>query len=500
MTIFAKITLALALVHCLEIHSQSITLDWIYQYPYENNGTVVGGAPDETGQYYVLANYLDTICFSTQAVLCKVSMSGNHVWAREFVEDSLCEDEAFSQVLKSGSDLIMAGSNLQGWLVKIDSGGSILWAVDSGMTFGSMSLSANSRITVSSPPMTTLYNYDTSGAFFWTQALPIQFSPIAHSVLSSGNGWTYVYCNIQDTGAGETQGVGLFALDANGNVVLDSIINHKNSTDPDLCVDISENESNEVFMLARDLTNSGIFINKYDPVLQSIVFTGYLPLVGCTPQSMQVDTLNHFVYADAKCSNGFRIVKYNYQLIPLDTIIMDTCLITSEAFGISPSGFVFVAYRPFGQNKILYLNAYDPSGNCIANFSYLDTTAVLSPKWIQFDTLGNIYLVGNAQYGPNNSGLVMRFNSTVGIPYTEFIQSVSIFPNPTSGNVTVATSSNIGENIVVIRSISGQVVSTTKFSGASVIIDSGHWNSGIYLVEVTDESGQRYTNKLIVTH
>jgi hypothetical protein len=494
-----SLTLLLSVVS-LAGFSQSLNLDWVFQHPYGNSGSVASGTPDQLGQYYLIANYLETNCFATQVVVCKVSDQGNLIWDMELIADTGCIDEGLNSIYKVGEDFVLEGRRTEGWLIRLDSAGTILWESDSGLTFTGLSLSSTGRLVVTSPPGAVVYNYDVSGNYQWSQTLDPLYSPSGCASLISNNDQGYFFCNTQDTALGEIQAVGLYSIDANGNLLFDSIINYNNSNDPDYALDICENEFNEIFMLSKDQTNSGIYVNKYDPVQQSVVFASYLPQVNTTPQSIQVDSVNHFIYADAKCSNGFRIIKYDYQLNALDTIIMDTCIIGSEAYGISPTGFLYVSYRPFGQDKFLYLNAYDPMGNCLVSFSYMDTINILSPKWIQFDTLGNIFVVGNSPDGMgNNFGLVMKFNGTVGV--NESVNSETrliLNPNPAEYSTKMSWNSEVRAEFVYVYTLTGQVVYYTNVVGSTLSLDTESYLPGMYFVELVTATGERISQKLII--
>ncbi len=76
---------------------------------------------------------------------------------------------------------------------------------------------------------------------------------------------------------------------------------------------------------------------------------------------------------------------------------------------------------------------------------------------------------------------------------------VAVYPNPTAGEIKVATSETFGANITVnVMSITGKVVySTTSANQGVMILNAGELSNGIYLVQVTSGNNQ-VTRKITV--
>ncbi|PHX92965.1 MAG: hypothetical protein CK532_01125 [Flavobacteriales bacterium] len=76
---------------------------------------------------------------------------------------------------------------------------------------------------------------------------------------------------------------------------------------------------------------------------------------------------------------------------------------------------------------------------------------------------------------------------------------VAVYPNPTSGDIKVATSETFGANITVnVMSITGKVVySTTSANQGVMVLNAGDLSNGIYLVQVTSGNNQ-VTRKITV--
>lgn len=481
---------------------QSVNLNWAYKYSFAHQSSHVrAGAPSETGGYYVLGDYLETSCFSNQMVLCKVSDQGNQIWVLELLPDSGCESESLFEMRKIGEDLCMTGNTTgQGWLVKIDSSGAIRWQQTNGAAFGSLSFGQPDQLFICSPPMTMAYSYDTTGAYQWNTPFPTVFAPSAfRSAVVSGI--TYVLCTAQDTAQGESTAIALFGLNGSGAIVFDTLINYQTTTDPDYPVDMGTNDNGDIFLLSQDAVSEGMFINKYSTTQGSIQFSSYLSPINTMPRSIEVDTINQFVYAHTRTADGFRIVKYDYQLNPLDTIIMDTCIVGGDVIAVSPSGYLYCAYHPYGQNRLLYVKVYDAQGNCVDSIGHLDTAHYLIPQFLQFDTLGNVFVSGLGSDPGGNCQFVLSFSSTVGLSESPMdTKLVSVYPNPASASATINTLRLSGTKNVVVYNLTGQELFSDSFTSSTYSLNTQSLASGIYIVDVTDDSGLRSSQKLIINH
>jgi hypothetical protein len=76
---------------------------------------------------------------------------------------------------------------------------------------------------------------------------------------------------------------------------------------------------------------------------------------------------------------------------------------------------------------------------------------------------------------------------------------VAVYPNPTAGDIKVATSENFGANITVtVMTIEGKMVSTTTTANEGVMtLNTGDMSNGVYLVQVMSGNKQ-VTRKITV--
>ena len=66
-------------------------------------------------------------------------------------------------------------------------------------------------------------------------------------------------------------------------------------------------------------------------------------------------------------------------------------------------------------------------------------------------------------------------------------EAVSVYPNPTSGNVNILAS---GINHVTVMNALGQVVYESNANGNIATLDMSQYQTGVYMVHVTTENGQ----------
>ena len=81
--------------------------------------------------------------------------------------------------------------------------------------------------------------------------------------------------------------------------------------------------------------------------------------------------------------------------------------------------------------------------------------------------------------------------------------NVILYPNPTTGNVTLQTIDNVfnGEVSIFIADISGRIVIQTEenMSGLTTVqLNTNNLNRGIYFVNVMGQDGKRAVKKLII--
>lgn len=85
-----------------------------------------------------------------------------------------------------------------------------------------------------------------------------------------------------------------------------------------------------------------------------------------------------------------------------------------------------------------------------------------------------------------------------GLPKTSSERTLNLYPVPAEDYLLVRTKMTRNAEIT-IRDLSGKVISTQKYEDAETRIDLSDFASGMYLLVLRTEAGNRYTGKFIVT-
>jgi hypothetical protein len=81
----------------------------------------------------------------------------------------------------------------------------------------------------------------------------------------------------------------------------------------------------------------------------------------------------------------------------------------------------------------------------------------------------------------------------------ESISTFSLFPNPAKEKVGVIFNANVDAKEVVLTDLTGRVIKRVSVNNKdSVVLDVSTQSSGVYLVSIVDNSGKKYTSKLII--
>ena len=126
---------------------------------------------------------------------------------------------------------------------------------------------------------------------------------------------------------------------------------------------------------------------------------------------------------------------------------------------------------------------------------------------------------------PIGEGLGVRFQQTIGQSYgttsfytnktrynpgfqqpvfsVETIKSsinATVFPNPTSNQVTIETNLTLENVIIQIIELSGKPVLNEKINEfKSYTINCADWSNGVYLITLSDSKNNLYSSKLIIS-
>ncbi len=114
------------------------------------------------------------------------------------------------------------------------------------------------------------------------------------------------------------------------------------------------------------------------------------------------------------------------------------------------------------------------------------------------EVLGTTYdIIGVMAYSYGEFSLQYRISSDITVSSnieSELVQNVSVYPNPTSDIVNIATD---GADYITVTNLVGQVVKEVSVKNEIETISTNEFNSGIYFVKIT-KANETATVKLII--
>lgn len=232
--------------------------------------------------------------------------------------------------------------------------------------------------------------------------------------------------------------------------------------------------------------------NKSNPVnISSISYTN----VGYTHQGWFTEDKRYFLLGDEADEQSFGL---ETRTIVFDFNDLDNPQFHFEYLGTNSSidhngyvvgdKFYFASYRA----GMRVLDLSDIANGTMSESGYFDTFP--NDNNAQFDGAWNVYpffASGNIVISDIDRGFfLVKESKVLGIAENENT-SFSIYPNPSSNNITIKSATN-PINKVIIYNVLGQTVASFDFSeNLSENLDISRLNSGMYLVEINDLTTKR---------
>ena len=183
---------------------------------------------------------------------------------------------------------------------------------------------------------------------------------------------------------------------------------------------------------------------------------------------------------------GFAVLMSVHELANGDIIAcgngdstINGCILKTDSLGNQK----WLRYYNLPVSNSYYLNDIKPTtdGGCIA----VGFTGNPENTWVvKTDSLGCADSTGCVYTG------VQEFQKTT--------DEVKLYPNPSSGNVTIAITSTSEHPIIYFYNLLGQEVETVKLNSTETIINNGTLQNGIYFYRVMNDSGIMDSGKLII--
>ena len=343
------------------------------------------------------------------------------------------------------------------FIAKYDATGNVLWAKSAGgISFdegNSVSADANGNVLV-------------TGAFF---------NPTI----------TFGSITLTNTG-GYHQNVFIVKYDASGNVLwakctaaTADAVGYSVITDPDGNVFVTGRGA----MLSFDsitLANTGMFVAKYD-VNGNILWAKRATGTG-------VSYNRGYSISSDEDGNVFVTGSFSSSAITLDSITL---------------------FLPLGSNNAMFIVKYDANGDAICA-----SVLPASGDGVSADRFGNAYIGGGFAVNPfiigadtllptstsyyRSNVFVAKYNSNISVTVNELNnqESISVFPNPSSGNFTINPGNKTAETEIYIYDLLGNCI-LNKSINNNLEIDLSFQPKGIYFMEIVS-GRKRQVKKLIL--
>lgn len=112
------------------------------------------------------------------------------------------------------------------------------------------------------------------------------------------------------------------------------------------------------------------------------------------------------------------------------------------------------------------------------------------PATLNFDFAKEVAKYNFAMLYHYNIGDVFNLDTTSNINDVDLAEMISVFPNPTFGEVIIFPSHSININNIIIFDLSGRMVFNTVLSSQEVVIfNLSHLQSGVYIIKIDTSSG-----------
>lgn len=535
-----KTLILLALIGLSNIaNSQALSYAWAKAAGSPSDDTAWGTCTDASGNVYVTGYYSASITFGTYTLtnsgitdmfIAKYDPLGNVLWAKNAggtgndAGTTICADASGAYVtgyfnsasIVFGTFTLTSSGAEDIFIVKYDPSGNVLWAKSSGGPNGdegwgvtkdglgniyfsgrffSPSISIGTY-TLSNNGNSDMYltKFDAAGNVIWAKSGGgISFDE-AFSCAADASGNIYM-TGLYDspsmvigtstvTNAGN-QDVFLLKYNTSGNVVWAKSIGSSAhdqgwgvTTDPSGNVYLTGTYySSSITFGTYTLTNAGnndVFIAKYDASGNVL----WANSTGASGHDMGIGA--------AIDATGNVYITGRYE--------------NSITFGV----FTFIS----AGGTDLFVVKYNAAGNVLWALSH-GSVLMDNGNSIATDASGNVYTAGwfqsNITFGPftlTNSGSNDMFlsklsSATSGVEESLSFDQITIYPNPSSGNFTISSTSEINE-IKVFNIAGEEILISEMHNGNNGIINMRSHSTGIYFVKVTDNTKKVTNLKIII--
>ena len=549
-----KLYSILVIVLTINLQAQTPTWLWANRAGGMSSEEATAIAVDATGNTYITGFFSSPTCsFSTTSLtnasftdifIAKYDAASNLVWAKS--AGGLGDERGTSIAVDTSGNVYVTGyfnsssitfdtitlgstAGIEMFIAKYNSTGNVVWAKKAGGSsadyansisvdangrslvtgyFKSSSISFGSTTLLNPNSMTGGYNYfiakyDTLGNPLWAKSA-VGSLIAGNSIKTNNQGNIFVtgaftgnvtIDTISKTSNG-SKDIFTAKYDTSGNVIWVKTFGGSNEDISNaISTDASGNsyitgyfKSYSMVVGSTTLTNSGIpdgdvFIVKYDAAGNTMWAKKALNYS---------NDMGLAIAADAT-GNAYVSGYYNGSSLTFGSITLNSAAATTAVGDLFVVKYNTTGTPLWAKNLVASTGArghgiaLDASGNCYLTGFFEDVS-------LQFD---NITLTNASSAGQREIFVGKIGNSiTVGLAENNSIDRVGIFPNPTSGSITIDLTTDSSFEIVILNMIGEIVYKTT--SAQSISIDLSSQVKGMYFVKITDKNNFTTNKKIII--
>lgn len=465
-------------------------LIWVKQIGGTNNDYGHSIATDANGNIYTAGRFSGTVDFDLGTGTSKLTSNGDF--------------DIFIQKLDAGGNLLwvkqMGGIGHDLGRLTVDASGNVYTTgnfeetVDFDPGVGTANLISNGKRDI------FIQKLDTKGNFLWVKQMGGTFYDDAWSIATDANGNVYTTGDFWNT-VDFDPGTGTKDLTSNGKA--DIFIQKLDAAGNFLWVKQMGGQSDD--------TGRSISVDKSG----NVYTTGHFKFTvdfdpGPGTSNLTAPGANDDVFIQKLDPNGnFLWVKQ------IGKIFKDegTSIATDAVGNVYTTGYSDRKETYLdNSNYDVFIQKLDTNGNVLW-YKEMGGPDDDSGNSIVTDASGNVYTTGffqsTADFDPGagttnltSNGLADIFivklsQPTVGISENTFTEKFQVYPNPTSGNFAIKFETVQKDLLVRIMTILGQTIETRTFKNTDFVEFELEQPTGIYLVDVLDEKGNRTVFRLI---
>lgn len=511
---------------------------------------------DQNNNVYAVGLFMGTVDFdpgtgvfnlssvgNKDAFICKFDAAGNFIWAKQYGDSATIDEKSSLGIDPSGNlyitnsflgtvdfdpgpgsfHLTSKGSDRDIFIQKLDANGNFIWAKQIGAPFVPLfpTPAHSNAIAVDAHGDVYLTGYFDGTADFdpdpvSTFTMTSQFNATDIFVCKLDTDGDFIWAK-QFTGTQSRGGVGYgIVVDGTGHVYSTGTIGGTVDFDP----------GQSTFYLGISVSSqTEIYVSKLDPQGNFLWAKAMGPGEG---SAIAIDRNNN-IYSGGWTPSGYIRVINKHDASGNLLWAKRHGGLNAKAIALDHKGNVYTAGSCFGTNDFdpgpgvfsltggnsdSFISKLDSLGNFVWAGLLTGTDQVWANS-LAIDMNNNVYTTGyfngTADFDPSPSifnlvspasGYDIFINKlsagiVSGLTQTGFEENIKIYPNPTEGNLIVEFDKEQDGLSIVLRNVLGQSISTDIIGTKKRIEIKINGESGIYLLEISDQEKNKAVLKII---